>query len=419
MKRNVEITGMSAVTPIGIGVAAFSDALKKGSSNFSIVNIELENQAFRFPIAKVEEFEFKSLVKGLDLPEYIQKKAMRLRNISRGAAFGVYSALDAWTQSNLNKSEIDLSRVAIVVCGNNFQRGHQMEIQEKYRQKLKHLNPSYGLNFLDTDLVGIISDLLHIRGEGYTIGAASASGNMGLIQGTRLVENGDYDVVIVVAPMMEMSIYEYIGFTEMGAMASLNDTIDVTNLCRPFDKKNAGFVFGENAACLILESEEHSKKRNVNSLGQIKGTGIVLDGNRNPDPSATGEAEAMQKALNNAGIKKEDISYINLHGSASPLGDRTEIEALLKVGFKKVLANSTKSLIGHGIVAAGLVEAVASIIQLNEGFVHKSNNLSEPISEEIKLTLEKKEDAELDWCITNSYGFGGINTSVVIKKTSK
>lgn len=416
MKINVEITGMSAVTPIGIGVTAFSDALKKGSSNFSLLDIELENQTFQFPIAKVDDFEFKDLVKELQLPEDIIIKAMRLRNISRSASFGIYSALDAWTQSNLSKSEIDCSKVAIVVCGNNFQRGYQMEIQEKYRQKLKHLNASYGLNFLDTDLVGTISDLLDVRGEGYTIGAASASGNMGLIQGTRLIENGDYDVVVVVAPMMELSIYEYIGFTEMGAMASLNETIDVADLCRPFDKKNAGFVFGENAACLILESEEHSKKRNANSLGQIKGNGIVLDANRNPDPSADGEAKAMQKALDKAGIKPSDISYINLHGSASSLGDKTELEALLKVGFENVLANSTKSLIGHGIVAAGLVEAVASIIQLNEGFVHKSNNLSEPISEDIQLPLEKKENVELDWCITNSYGFGGINTSVVIKK---
>jgi len=270
-------------------------------------------------------------------------------------------------------------KVAIVACGNNFQSGNQMGLQEKYRKKLKLLNVNYGMNFLDTDLIGITSELLNTKGEGYTIGAASASGNMGLVQGARLIESGDYDVVIVIAPMMEMSIYEYVGFTEMSAMSTLKEDKKASAICRPFDKDHSGFVFGENAGCIVLESSEHLNKRSAKSWGQIKGAGVVLDGNRNPNPSMEGESAAMNKALRKAGVPSSEIDYVNMHGSSSPLGDRTEVEATQHVGLNNAWANSTKSLIGHGVVAAGLVEAVASTIQLNEGFVHASNNLDDPI----------------------------------------
>lgn len=412
----VEIAGMSVVTPIAIGIEAFSEALKRGHSNFSVHEESLEDQTFQFPIGKVEDFDLKTMVKELSLPEEIIKKARRVRNVSRGAAFGVYSALDAWANAQLHESEVDPLKVAIVACGNNFQCGNQREVQEKYRKKLKLLNINYGMNFLDTDLIGITSELLNTKGEGYTIGAASASGNMGLVQGSRLIESGDYDVVIVIAPMMEMSIYEYVGFTEMSAMSTLKEDKEVSEICRPFDKEHSGFVFGENAGCIILESSEHSKKRNGKSWGQIKGTGVVLDGNRNPNPSMEGESAAMNKALQKAGIASSEIDYVNMHGSSSPLGDRTEIEAAQSVGLKNAWANSTKSLIGHGVVAAGLVEAVASTIQLNEGFVHASNNLDDPIDSNMKWAVKQEECPELKWAITNSYGFGGINTSLVIKK---
>lgn len=411
----VEIAGMSVVTPIGIGVDAFTEALKKGDSNFSILESSLEDQSFEFPIGKVDDFELKTMVKELPLPEDIIKKARRVRNVSRGVSFGVYSVLDAWANAQLHEVEIDTSKVAIVACGNNFQRGNQMNIQEKYRNKLKHLNINYGLNFLDTDIVGITSELLNVRGEGYTIGAASASGNMGLVQGARLIESGDYDLVIVVAPMMEMSLYEYVGFTEMGAMASLKEGKDPSAICRPFDKEHSGFVFGENAGCMILESTEHMEKRKAKSWGKIKGTGVFLDGNRNPNPSMDGESEAMKKALLKAEVSADQMDYINMHGSSSPLGDRTEVDAIQNVGLKNAWANSTKSLTGHGVVAAGLVEAIASTIQLNEGFVHRSKNLDEPIESKVKWAQEKEECPELKWAITNSYGFGGINTSIIIK----
>jgi len=419
MKKSVEITGMSAVTPIGIGVTAFSEALKKGLSNFSVFDIELEEQCFQYPIAIAEGFDFKKLVNELPLPKAIIEQASRLRNMSKGVAFGVYSVLDAWANAQLSTVDFDPYNVAIVACGNNFQRGNQTKIQEKYRNKLKHLDVNYGLNFLDTDIIGIVSDLLNTKGEGYTIGAASASGNMGLIQGTRLIESGDYDIVIVVAPMMEMSIYEYVGFTEMSAMSSLKENVEVEKLCRPFDTEHSGFVFGENAGCIILESSEHQENRSIPSWGQIKGTGVVLDSNRNPNPSAQGEAEAMNKAILKAGITAADISYANLHGSASPLGDKIEVEAALSVGLEKAWANSTKSLIGHGIVAAGLVEAIACVIQLKEGFVHESKNLTNPITSDLKLARKKENCPDLKWALTNSYGFGGINTSIVIKKNEK
>lgn len=415
MSISVEITGISAVTPIGVGIAEFTDGLKNGHTNYTSVTLELENQQFQFPIAQNPDLDIKKCFQQHPSNDELFKKAIRVRNLSKGLQMGVYATLDAWCNADLNTTQVDLSRVAIVACGSNFQAGNQLETMEKYRLKLQSLSASYGINFLDTDIVGTISELMGIKGEGYTLGAASASGNMGVVQGSRLIRTGEYDVVIVVAPMMSLSIYEFVGFTEMGAMAKLKADSNPEYLCRPFDKDHAGFVFGENAACVILESSEHMQKRNAASLAEIKGYGVVLDANRNPNPNLSGEATAMGKALEMAGISGNQVDYVNSHGSSSPLGDQTEAEALQLAGCHSALVNSTKSLIGHGITSAGLVEVVASVIQMNEGFVHESRNLESAVKSDINWAKSLNDQQQLSWCISNSYGFGGINTSLVLK----
>ena len=219
----VAITGEGVLSPIGIGKQEFAKALKLGKTNFSSIQLEHLSKTNTFPGAFISGFEYKKAIDQLPLPEDLKNKARRLRNTSTGALHGVYVALEAWGNAELFDTDLDFGRIAIVASGSNVQQASLIKTQNRYREKLNFLNPTYAFNFLDTDLVGILSELLNVKGEGHSIGAASASGNMAVIQGHRLVANGDYDIVLVVAPTMELSIYEYQGFTALGAMASISE----------------------------------------------------------------------------------------------------------------------------------------------------------------------------------------------------
>lgn len=414
----VVVTGMGVITPIGISVPSFSKGLREGNTNFSKISLEKEGALFEYPIAEVRDFNFKAEIAKIGLDETLAIKAKRLRNISRSSEYGLYSALEAWKNAELG-NDTDLSRVAIVSGGSNTQQFDLHKVYDKYADRLQFLNPNYGFNFFDTDLVGILSELLGVKGEGYSIGAASASGNMAIIQGSRLIKSNEYDVVIVIAPLMDISIYEYQGFTALGAMARIEEQSVLSEIYRPFDTKHSGFVYGQSAGCMILESRQHASGRGMEEFVSIEGYGIHMDANRNPNPSMEGEQQAMRSAMKSANITIDEIDYISTHGSGSIVGDKTEVEALLSLGLKGVQANSTKSLIGHSLSSASMVEAIASIIQMKEGFLHKSNNLIEAINDDINWVKGASHTVNIDCTLSNSFGFGGINTSIILKNKIK
>lgn len=415
-RTNVAVTGLGVITPIGIGQTQFASGLKKGTTNFSIMELEQSGTRFNYPIARTDNFNLSELVANLNINEDIIEKVKRLRNISTGASFGIYSALEAWTDAGLSNADIDLSRVAIVSGGTNTQQATLKAMHDRYSEKVQFMNPLYGLNFFDTDLIGILSELLGIKGEGHVIGAASASGNMAIIQGSRLLKSKEYDLVMVVAPLMELSVFEFQGFTAMGAMASLKEGLNPSEICRPFDQAHCGFVSGQSSGCLILESEENASKRSKEIYGLVCGYGLSMDANRNPNPSKEGEKKAMLAAMANAKVSCSEIHYINTHGTASGIGDETEVEAIVEAGLEGIKANSTKSIIGHGLSAAGVVEAIACLLQLKNGFLHKSNNLIDPISNKIDWVKDAEYPKVLNCVLSNNFGFGGINTSIIFKK---
>lgn len=407
---------MGIITPIGTGVNQFTTALQRGETNFSILEITHVDQLFIFPAALVNDFDLRELVSTINQDTKLTEKVKRLRNISQSTAYAVYCAVEAWTDAGLNASNINLERVAIISGGSNTQQAALQIVQNKHSSSLQFLNPNYGLNFFDTDVIGVLSELLGIKGEGHSIGAASASGNMALIQGHRLLSLGLYDVVLVVAPLMDISIYEYQAFTTMGAMAGAQTGLSPAALCRPFDQGHAGFVYGQSAGCVILETSAHQTKRGGKRYGSVAGYGVCMDANRNPNPSAAGEKMAMVRAMKSSSVNPDQIDYVNTHGTASVAGDYTEAEAIVSAGLKNVKANSTKSLIGHALSAAGLVEVIATLAQMKNGFLHQSMNLINPITNDINWITEKAQAATVNYSISNSFGFGGINTAVILKR---
>ena len=417
MKR-VAITGLGVVTAAGQGLDAFTAALQAGQSG-----IKPRPASADLPLAFggfLADFDLTAgLMKLQDPAEQLCQKAQTVaRRAPLSVQASVLSAMEAWQGAKLTTHTVEATRVSLVVAGQNLNQGHSYAVQQKYQATPEYLPPRYGIHFLDTDQVGILSDLFDIHGEGQTVGGASASGNVGLIHGYRLVQWGIADVCVVVGALMDLSPLEIHAFAALGALGG--KTIgEAERACRPFDQQREGFIYGQGSGCLILESEASAQRRGVAPLAELAGYGLVLDGNRLIDPNPAGEAQAMRQALQTANLAPADVDYVNAHGTSSVLGDATEIMALKEVfgeALPKLWLNSTKSLTGHCLTAAGTIEAIATVIQMKGGFVHPNVNLEQPMDDTCRFVGRQNQAATIDIALSNSFGFGGINSSIVVKQ---
>jgi malonyl-ACP decarboxylase len=311
--------------------------------------------------------------------------------------------------------ERDRDRTALIVAGNNLALDYQARTVLEYRDAPRSIRPSHALTCLDTDAVGAVSATTGVRGEGWTIGAASASGGLALIAAARLLLLGEADHCLVVAPAAELSAAEEAALRHAGALAGPGET------CRPFDTGRSGFVRGQAAAAIVLERTADAERRGASVLARLTGYGLRLDGRRGTEPDPAGQSAAMTAALRRAGLVPRDIDYVNTHGTGSRAGDVSEATALRSVfggGPTVPHVNATKALVGHCLSAAGLVEAVATVLQLRDGFVHANPNLWEPVDAGIGLVGRAAVSATLRTAVSNSFAFGGINVSVVLQTGS-
>jgi malonyl-ACP decarboxylase len=211
---------------------------------------------------------------------------------------------------------------------------------------------------------------------------------------------------------MDLSHWECRGLRALGAMGTDRYANDPALACRPFDRNHDGFIFGEACGAVVIESTESSERREKKSHATLCGWGVTMDGNRNPDPSLEGETQAIRKALDAAEWGAEQIDYVNPHGTGSITGDETELKALHACGLKDSYLNATKSLIGHGLSAAGTVEAIATLLQMQAGQLHPTNNLEDPIDPAFHWVKDKRVEHNIENALTLSMGFGGINTAL-------
>ncbi|MCS1407948.1 MAG: Polyketide biosynthesis malonyl-ACP decarboxylase PksF [Verrucomicrobia subdivision 3 bacterium] len=307
--------------------------------------------------------------------------------------------------------------MGIIVAGSNL---HQEFLVENARKVEGggSIDPRYALSFLDTHQVGCLSELFSILGMGYTVGGASASGGVALYQALQWVRSGVMGSCLVVGASPDYSVLEREGFSVLGA-ACLGEGYGGCpgGASRPFDRGHAGFVLGRGCGGMVVEARDLAMARGAEVLGEILGGAVVLDGNHLSDPSVRGESRAMREALMDAGVGAGEVGYINAHGTSSPLGDAVECEAI-KAVFGGLLGgmwvNASKSLLGHCMSAAGVVEGVGVLVQLRGGFLHPNLNLEDPIDEEVRFV--GSEAVGYSGCLgmSNSFGFGGINSSLVM-----
>lgn len=417
----VAITGMGIISSCGEGIQTFKNALKYGQSHFIRSN-GYPNLAFPVLGAFLPEIDIhSSLLKFPFLKDQQLTLNKTIRSTSYPILLALIAALEACQQSSLSPLKLNNERIGLIVAAQNSTTNYQYNLYDKFKEEPEYLSPTYALKFMDSDYVGTLSEILRIRGEGFTVGAASASGNVALLRAYQLIENRGLDIAIVIGALADLSPMELQGFHNIGALGGHRFANEPNKACRPFDKAHEGFIYGQAVACLVLESVDSIRQRNIPALAYILGGSLVLDGNRLSNPSQEGELRSMQKAINLARISVNDIDYINTHGTSSPIGDQTEVDAIEKLLGKRslnVALNSTKSITGHCLWSAGVVEAIATIIQMQEGFIHPSLNLENPITQNSHFAI-KPETFQIQTALSNAFGFGGFNSTIVLSNKIK
>jgi malonyl-ACP decarboxylase len=310
-----------------------------------------------------------------------------------------------------------LSRTAVIVGGNNLALGYQAAVTRR-AEAGGRVPPSHALAHLDIDTVGAVSELTGATAEGYTIGGSSASGALALIQACRLLALDAADHCLVAGALSELSTAEYRALTDSGAMAA-GDGLAPGSVCRPFDEHRNGFVHGHGAAAVVLERPGTAAARGARPLAVLAGYAQRLDGKRGTRPHPDNQAATIRAALAAAGIGPRDVDYVNAHATGSRVGDAAEAEALARVfcpAGAGPLVNATKELTGHCLAASGVLEVVASALQLRDGFCHPNPNLREPADTRLCYAGPKGVDTTLRAALSTSFAFSGISAAIVITR---
>lgn len=400
---NIVITGIGVTSAIGQGKTAFASALMQGQHAFGIMERPGRQKGTSFLGAEIPF---------LSLPEILSKRLLRTASFSAQVALA--TLYEAWQEAQLDN--VSPSRIGLIVGGSNFQQRELLKTYEAFVERVPFVRPTYGLSFMDSDLCGICTQQFGIQGASYTLGGASASGQVAVIQAIQAVQTGQVDVCIVIGALMDLSYLEFQALRTLGAMGSDRFANDPKMACRPFDNNRDGFIYGESCGAIVIEREDFSKNRQVNPYAKFSGWAITVDGNRNPNPSYEGEVQVIQKALKQAKLSNKAIDYINPHGTGSPIGDEIELRAIQDCQLSHAYINATKSITGHGLSAAGVVEIIATLIQMKESRLHPTRNLEDPIDSSFNWVKEPCVSHTMKHALNLSMGFGGVNTAIILQK---
>jgi malonyl-ACP decarboxylase len=401
--RELLITGAGVTTSIGQGNAMFLQGLLRGDSAFAVMQRPGRQKESAFLGAELEPLEWPA---GL--------KVRRAGSLSLTSQVALITLAEAWQEARL--AEVDPVRVGLVVGGSNLQQRALVQAYEELAERPYFVNPSYAFSFLDSDVCGVCTEQFGIRGPAYTLGGASASGQMCVIRAAQAVAGGEVDVCIALGALMDLSYWECHALRSLGAMGSDRFAQSPAEACRPYDRRRDGFIFGEACAAVVIERGDTAARRRVSPYAAIRGWAMAVEGCRSPEASLAGETRAIHEALQAAGVEAGAIDYVNPHASGSVAGDAVELQALRDCGLAHAPINATKSLTGHGLAAAGAVEVVATLLQMRAATLHPSRNLEEPLDASFDWVRDRRRAHDVELALTLSFGFGGINTCVCLQR---
>ncbi|WP_235297673.1 beta-ketoacyl-ACP synthase II [Portibacter marinus] len=413
--RRVVVTGIGALTPIGNTAEEYKKALFDGVSGAKpITHFDTEHFKTKFACE----------VKNFDPEDHFHKR--EARRLDPFTQFALVVAEEAMQDSGLDLEKIDLERAG-VIWGSGIGGFYTIEndITEAALAEPGHRYSPFLIPKLISDIApGHISIKYGLRGINYATVSACASSSHAIGNATDYIKLGKADIIIAGGSEAGIVKAGVGGFSSLKALSERNDSPETAS--RPFDKDRDGFVLGEGAGALILEEYEHAKARGAKIYAEVGGSGMTADAYHitAPHPDGLAVTRVMELALQDAGVSKEDIDYINVHGTSTPLGDIAEIKAIVNVFGEAAYdlnISSTKSMTGHLLGAAGAIESIASIFALQENKIPPTINhfTDDPeIDPKLNLTFNKTQEREVNNVICNTFGFGGHNTSIVFKKVS-
>jgi len=411
--RRVVITGLGALTPIGNTLRGYWDGLLSGSSGAAPIT--------HFDAAKFKT-QFACEVKGFDPLDFMDRK--EARKCDRFTQYALVTTDEAINDSGLDFEIEDKDRIGVIWgAGVGGLETFQNEVLNFANgDGSPRFNPFFIPKMISDIAPGLISIKHGLRGPNFATVSACASSSNAMIDSLNYIRMGYADIIVSGGSEAAVTIAGIGGFNGMHALSTRND--DPKTASRPFDKDRDGFVLGEGAGALILEEYEHAKARGAKIYAELAGGGLSADAHHMtaPHPEGIGAKKVMMNCLRDASLKPEDVDAINMHGTSTPLGDIAETNAVKEVfgdHTYKININSTKSMTGHLLGAAGAVEAIASVLAIKNNLVPPTINhhtADEQIDPKINFTLGKPQERNVEVALSNTFGFGGHNACVIFKK---
>lgn len=413
MERRVVITGIGVITPIGSTLSEFKENLFKGVSG----------------VRRIEAFNPEGLdtqiaaeVKGFDLRKYDSNiKVPEIRRIDRFSQFAIAASILALNDSGLSLDKEDLYKVGTIVASGI---GGIITLEEEVRNLINKgpnlVSPYLTPKMIPNMAAGWVSIKLGIKGYTSCPTTACSAGATAIGEAFEAIKRGDADIIFAGGSEASITPIGIVGFSQAKALSRRNQEPEKAS--RPFDKQRDGFVMGEGAAVLILEELEHAKNRDAKIYGEVISYFQTSDAYHITAPEPTGEprAKVIEYSLKKGNVPKDEIDYINAHGTSTPLNDKVESDTIKKVFGErayKIPISSTKSMTGHLLGAAGAVEAVATLLCIKENFVHPTINQEEKDPEcDLDYVPNVGREHNIRYALSNSFGFGGVNTALIFKK---
>ena len=412
MERRVVITGLGAITPIGNNVEEFWKGIKEGKCGIDEITA-FDTTGYKVHLA--------GEIKGYKAEDYFDRR--EAKRMDKFSQYAIIAAREAWKDSGLDKEKENMGRVGVIL-GSGI--GGLETIEKDNRALVEkgpdRVSPMYIPMCIGNMAAGNVAIELGAKGESISMVTACASGTHCIGESFRMIKHGYQDIVVAGGTEAPITPSGIAGFSNIKALTQVTDK---NRASIPFDKERSGFVMGEGSGIVILEELEHAKARGAKIYAEIVGYGATSDAYHitSPAPGGEGGARAMKVAIEEAGVKPEEVTYINAHGTSTHLNDSCETSAI-KTAFgesaKKVMVSSTKGNTGHLLGAAGGVEAVICAKSVEQGFVPATINYKVP-DEECDLDIVPNEGRNVDvkYAMSNSLGFGGHNASILLKKYEK
>ena len=411
--KRVVVTGIGALTPIGNNAKTYWDSLKKGASGAATIT--------HFDASK-HKTQFACEIKDFKVADFLDRKASR--KMDPFTQYAMVVADEAVLDSGITESGIDPDEVG-VIWGSGIGGLFTLEQEMKGYTSgdgTPRFNPFFIPKMIGDIAPGYISIKYGFRGPNFGTVSACASSNNAIVDAFNYIRLGMATAMVTGGSEAVVTTSAVGGFNSMKALSERNDSPETAS--RPFDKGRDGFVLGEGAASLVLEDYDHAKARGARIYGEILGGGMTADAHHitAPHPEGLGAKNVMKRAIKDARIDPKDVDYVNVHGTSTPLGDISESMAIMDVFDEhayKLNISSTKSMTGHLLGAAGAVEALACLMAINEGVVPPTINHFEdddPFDPKLNFTFNKAQKRDVNVALSNTFGFGGHNVSVIMAK---